>query len=584
MQSVRCRRIRNSALLSFVAATMLGKAWATPTVFWLEPRSNVTFDQRVTRIIADRAGLVVLRATWNHPDLDYTLPSVVARFKAMSGHPVLSYSWANRYSEAGRSEADLLRKLDTGSPLADDGVEGTARTSFLDITKPEIRQRVTARYASAREKLNVDGFAVDLSIRTPSPAPSQLARRCKLEKEFCPHYAAGMDALFSDLRKALGPDAFIAYNGLFNLASGQLEDQARLLAFTNAVALEFFGMDPKAKAHSFSKDILPYLEFIPKLPADKSVLVFGRAPWSYTDYASDFRWQRYLHASFLLASRPVDFFKYHATFQVPTVFGRTGGMEYFGEWGLDFGKPESAYQVTRGIYWRQFARGLVAVAPDDGPGGMIVLPGTLYTPEGEKRAGRLRLAPGEGALLLREPPREVRRANVRIDAKVASTWGWKRAAMEQVNGKDYLQVQPAQTAGEHDILLDYERTAFPYEHLEIDATFRDESAAVLAVAEVDDAKRQHTNVIIRLTPKPPASTVVKLDAAAPFRSHILKSMPESWPVFDVTRSLAKGKVGLGAAVLSGTGYTFRRWSHLRLEGAVAFASVELSNPTFQLKR
>lgn len=585
MRDVLFRSSLRALALAALAATAGGTRAAGQTVFWLEPRSNVTFDRQVTEEVGKRAGLVVLRARWNNPDPDYTLKSVVGRFKAATKAPVLSYSWANRYSDAGRSEADLLRDFDSRkkSALGETRGDGDSKVDFLDVRDPDVRSRVVSQFQRARSGLGVDGFAVDLSTRTPSSRPGELAKRCKAEPDFCPSYAKGMDALFADLRQGLGPNAFIAYNGLFNFAPGQLQDQTKLLASTNGAAIEFFGMDPKDKQHRFSEDIKPFIDIIPTLPADRSVLVFGRAPWTYTDYAQDYLWQRYLYASFLLAARPTDYFKYHATFQVPTQRGRAGGMDYYADWDADLGAARGAARQSGGLWVREFANGLVAVAPDDGRGGTLPLAKAYVSTDGRRHQGELRLSAGEGAILLTNERPELRKpAKWEVDARTMAGWKWGGAQLDKIDGRDMLRVQAEKQAGEHDVVLDFARSVNPYEHLEIDAKLLEPGSAILAVAEVDDPKREVMQVVLAVTGDDKPAGRVTVEEGVPLRAAAVKNGSESWPTVHLKKDLSKDSFGIGAAALEGTGYQFRRWSHLRLVGSVALARVELSNPTMRV--
>jgi len=585
MRDVLLRSSLRALALAAAAVAASAAFAANQTVFWLEPRSNTTFDRQVTHEIGKRAGLVVLRASWNNPDPNYTLKAVVGRFKADTKAPVLSYSWANRYTDAGRSEADLLRKFDAGKAraLAETKGDNNTKVDFLDVRDPDVRKRVVSQFQRAREGLGVDGFAVDLSTRTPKARPAELAKRCEQEADFCPAYANGMDALFADLREGLGPNAFIAYNGLFNFVPGQLKDQAKLLASTSGAAIEFFGMDPKDGKHSFTEDIRPFLEIIPTLPANRSVLVFGRGPWTYTDYAQDYLWQRYLYACFLLVARPNDFFKYHATFQVPTQKGRTGGTDYYADWSADLGPARGAARQAGGLWVREFANGLVAVAPDDGRGGAMPLAKAYFTLEGDRRQGELRLAGGEGTVLLNSERPELRKpARREIDARTMAGWNWDGAKLEKLDGRDVLRMSAEKQPGEHDVLLDFERSVNPYEHLEIDAKLLDRSAAILAVAEIDDPRHKYTQLVFKVSGDDNAGSRVTIEDGAPFRSPTAKSGRDSWPTVHLMKDLSKSTIGIGAAALEGTGYQFRRWSHLRLVGPVALSRIALNNPTIRV--
>jgi hypothetical protein len=342
-------------------------------------------------------------------------------------------------------------------------------------------------------------------------------------------------------------------------------------------------MDPKENQHSFSANIRPFLDIIPTLPADRSVLVFGRGPWSYTDYAKDYLWQRYLYACFALVARPADRFKYHATFQVPTQRGRAGGMDYYEDWDLALGVARGPARQANGLWVREFANGLVAVAPDDGRGGVLSLTGTHFTPEGKRRQGELRLEAGEGTILLNSEGQQARRPPKReIDARTIAGWKWGGSRLDKLDGRDVVRLEPEKQPGEHDVALDFARSANPYEHLEIEASLLDPKAAILAVAEVDDPKRQHMQVVLSISGADKAGAGVTIEDSVPFRADTVKGGTEKWPVVHLKKDLGGGSIGIGAAALEGTGYQFRRWSHVRLLGAVAVSRIELSNPTMRV--
>lgn len=573
-------------VLFFVAVACSSALAANQTVFWLEPRSNITFDNQITKEVSKRAGMVVLRARWSNPNPDFTLKAIIGQFKSETDIPILTYAWATRYTKAGRSEADLLRNFEMSSKnsLSTIKGDGSSQVDFLDIRDSSVRSRVVSQFVRARNVLGVDGFAIDLSTRTPTVRPEPLARLCKQELLFCTDYAAGMDALFNDLREGLGQKSVIAYNGLFNFTPGQLADQAKLLESADAVAIEYFGMDPNLNQHNFTKDIKPYIDIIPKLPSDKTVMVFGRGPWFYTDYVQDYLWQRYLYACFLLAARPNDYFKFHASFQVPAHRGRAGGLDYYADWEIDLGLPSSPAKESNGLWVRKFAKGLVGVAPDDGRGGVLLLDKTYITPEGIRRQGSLRLLPGEGVVLLTSEQTGLSKpATQEIDARSMVNWRWGGAKLVKSDGSEALRVQGAEQTGEHDVVLDYARSTIPYEHLEIDAKLLEPSAAILAVAEVDDPNRLYTHVVVKITGEVKRVDDLTFEDEIPLRSHAAKNHRVVWPTLQFINGVGKDSFTINSAAFKNIGYKFRRWSHLRLAGSVEVSRIKLSNQTNLLK-
>jgi hypothetical protein len=566
--------------IALVAAAALGMAAsaAAGTVYWVAPRSNAILDRQVTSVLGASADAIVIRATWMHPDPNYTLAAIVGRFKASGNAKVLAYGWGNRYADSGRGEVDLFRGLDVGKPILERDEPGIGRVAFLDVTDAALRSRIVDRFVEAKSKLGVDGFALDLSHRTPTRGP--LSRRCAIDIKLCPNYAKGMDALFADLRGGLGANSFIAYNGLFNFTPGQLADQARLLSSTDAAAIEYFGRNPGEPGYAFTKDILPYLRAVHDLPKDRAVWFFGRGSWQYSDYVDDYRWQRYLFASFLLAARELDLFKYHSSFQIPAHEGRSGGMDRYADWSVRLGKAKGTMTLHDGLFVREFASGLVAVAPDDGPGAALRLTRPRFTPEGARLEGTVRLPAGTGLVLLDQSPDSAQRPARRvISATDMAGWKWPNAALMTRSGAPWLELQPLppERAGEHDLMLDSERTLSPYGRLEIRLGPLSPPSRVLLVAEVDDREKKHDTLVIEVAAREDRN--VRFDDAAPFRTVFPKGRTQQWPRLSVARAQGDEVLAVdGPHVLEGSRFRFRRWSHIRFDGPVAVAEVTLSRP------
>lgn len=555
---------------------------APGTSFWLAPRSNVTFDRQMAEAIGSRARIIVLRAEIKGPSEAYGYPALVSRFKEAGAPTVLAYAWGSRFPKEGRIEADLLQGLNPGKPLAVVEQAGNGPVAFLDVTQPDVRSKVVSRLSKVTKQLGVDGVALDLSTRTPALRPAPLAKICKQERDFCDRYAQGMDALFDSLKKDLPPGGFLAYNGLYSYAPRQVEDQARLLDAADAAAVEYFGMDPNEPTHSFSEDILPYLKELQRLPPKKAVMFFGRGPWTYTSYVQDYEWQRYLYASFLLAARDADSFKYHASFQVPAHKGRSGGLEYYADWKLDLGNPAGPFTVNGGVYRRNFAHGLVLVAPDDGGAGNVRLDRTYLTPEGQEVSGNVSLERGQGLILLEKKAFKEPAERLVYEARTMGAWNWAAAKYDTRGGPETplkLERPPADLIGEHDLMLDYERSLTPYHRLEIQAKALGPEGAVLAVAEVDDPRKEYTHVVVQIGGTVAGNAPNGLTEAIAFRAQTVKSIEGLWPVVRPQVKLGQGVIQLsGPETMEGTGLRFRKWAYLRMVGPLEVHRVSLANP------
>lgn len=569
-----------SSLLAFLCLLGSGAALcAEKAGFWLAIRSNTVIDRQVAEEIGARAGMIVLRAPAEGKSPGYSFPEIVARLKTEAPDtPVLSYAQISRIQTRGRIETHLLSGLDFG-PLLDKTTNRKGReVSYVNITDTEVRRRIVERLAVERRRLGVDGFAVDLASRKPSVRPRALANICDAKPSFCDLYARSMDDVFSRLNAALGAGGTLLYNGLWNLAPGMLADQAQLLLHADAASIEYFGMVPGERRVGFTENILPYLDSIPRLPKGKPVLFFARGPWRYMDYVADYSWQRYLYASFLLVRRPGDMFKYHTSFQIPAHAGRVGGMDIYSDWKhIDLGNALGPYRVEGGLYLRDFARGRVVVAPDDGNGGQTRLTAPRFTPEGQQVSGEVSVAPGQALILLDARP-EPQPARHLISARKMASWGWTNADLVAAPDGEWLHLHPlpAGLEGEHDIWLDIERSLSPFQRLELTAVLQDPAAAALAVAEVDDPRGEHAWVVVAVQPSGSTSGTKRLREAVQFRTSHLARERWPWLYLEHKPNSPKPIVLDGPAVFSATDYRFRRWSHLRLVGPLKVSAVRLS--------
>jgi len=315
-----------------------------------------------------------------------------------------------------------------------------------------------------------------------------------------------------------------------------------------------------------------------QIPADKRIAVFGRGSWHYVDYEADYRWQRYLYASYLLGKRERDLFKFHSSFQVPAHAGRSGGLDIYADWNVDIGLPKGPYRVDRGLYVRDFALGRVVVAPDDGRGGSLDLELTWYTLEGESLTGTRRIEPGEALILvnsLNAVPRKL--SSKHISAGQIAELSWRNTSVVGVPGSRRVLLKPLDKdfEGEHDLLLDFERSLVPFRELTISATLLAETASILAVAEVDDPAGKHSYFVVAINRSTAREPKLGFGTVVQFRTRTKKT--RRWPYLRIGIAEAQ-KIKLdGETIFASTSYQFRRWSHLRLEGPLEISSVRLSS-------
>ena len=578
-------------LLNFAASSCTGPSPEEPdnAVFWIQTIHNEALDEQSLRFVADNAGMVVLDARLDGPSPAYDYAAIVDRLHELRpGLPVLLYTWANSWYDTGLAGSatlagfpdlgSLLLRNAQGEPI---GSKQAANYRLGDVRKREFREWMVDRIEAMVERTDTDGVALDVAMRKPES--------CTTETEFCREYAEGMETLFSSLERNLQPETILLYNGLWSFGEGMLESQKRLLPSSDAVAIEYFGLDPLRQRSSFNGDILPYVKLMQKTP-QKTFLVFGRGPWRYTDYREDYLWQRYLYSSYLLGAGEDDLFKYHASFELPARNGRTGPLDAYADWEYDLGDPSGPYEKRGGLYLRQFSEGLVLVAPHDGLPQKFSLPEAMYTPEGKELSGELQIQPGQGLLLLSEAskvPRSPRKDFESPDPPFAS-WRWAEIHTGD-GGNRYLCLSrtPEGQEQEHDLSLEPVRSLKERPRLRLRLRTTDPGAKLLARVEVDDVSKQYAYVVLETSPRSASNHEPAAVAAdIPYRS-----------AYDVPYRRAQGLkvevpyIPTDAAVkpdgrwrtldidagrlLEGGRYSFRRWDYIRLVGSMDVDDIEV---------
>lgn len=553
--------------------------------FWIAGKHQ-QIDAQVAALLARDAAVITLRLPGDREQQAQRGAAVVKLLKrAAPRTPVLLYSWASRNKRNKPGSDGIMDWVDSdpermqiraGRGWARPRLGGRAGRlaagddQFGDVTRPEFQTRTASSIDAAVERGGFDGVALDLAIRTPRYKPGPLAKLCAKDSSFCARYAEGMDKTFAAVRAALGSRP-ILYNGLWNFGPGMVEDQSKLLQQADAAQIEYFGRRPSAEPHSFSQDILPYLQAMAQIPADKKIFAHGRGSWQYTDYAEDYAWQRYVFCAYLLAARPNVLFRYDASSQLDMRQGRSTALAVYADWLANLGEPAGAYRSSSGLYSRAFSNGLVLVAPDDGDGGSYELPHPFYSPEGKKYEGRVSLRPAEGLLLLDKPQAIPTRDDL-LDLKLLSDWPGSSLK------EGILSLQAGSPAGSHDMLLDAVRAMHPRTVLKLQVRPHDQ-AHLQAVAEVDDDGRQHQFAVVEIGAR--GRAVDRTVTPVVLRSPVAKKGQGQWPAVAGTAQLEPGQwqdLTLdGQALFAKTDLTFRRWSHIRFGGAVDLKSVQLSD-------
>jgi hypothetical protein len=544
--------------------------------FWIGTDENGVFDEPTLRLIASRSGVFVLNAPLGSETGSYDYQTVVKRLRILRPDlPVLLYAWANQLLDSRRvgsaivtgyrERSDLLLRDTAGRVLS-----GHRDSVFGDLTQEKYRKWILNRIHDMIRQTGTTGVALDNAIRTPSKRPLRLAKICRQKSKFCKQYAQGMDRLFASMRTAIAPRKLF-YNGLWTLEQGLLEDQQKLLKNADGVEIEYFGMNPRRGSARFETDILPYLRAIERNPS-KTILVYGRGPWSYNSYMEDILWQRYLYCAYLLAAGPKTYFKYHSSFQMPAHRGRSGGLDIYADWGLDIGQPLDGYRQKGDLYIREFTKALVLLVPTGKIRHQYLLPRPFYTVEGEKKLGLINIEPGEGLLLLKSES-EIRKHFARDFEDQDSPFNsWRRAAVvKEKKSNRFLRLKRTapEQQWEHDVMIDPERCLLKRSKLTIRVRTKDPKGKLMMVAEVDDDQKKHMRAIVVFSSNKRKPDVLSEGPTIHFRmQNRKKELPYVYPKLAITADGTWHQLEIDGDLIfrKYKRYRFCRWVFMRIIG------------------
>jgi Hypothetical glycosyl hydrolase family 15 len=551
----------------------------TPHGFWVSFTDNRVFDGFVTRHVAANTNIVALNGFYKSDA--YSFSNIVKRLHAARrGIRVLFYTWAGRKLLGGKQIGAvptlakmefltdrLLKDSTTHEPIVE--TDAGASFIFLDPRVDNARTWFRDRVRKVAESVRSDGVALDSAIRSPAV----LSRVESFE-----YYPPAFDLMIEGVSAAV-PIA------IFNGLTRRPEQQA-LLAYADGASIEFFGLnDTLAATPTFADDIRRYLDAMAS-HSDKTFLVFGRAsrrPEDYSTYEEDWRWQRYLYCSYLLAAGPNTRWKQLAGFLVSPPGGRAGGLDLYSDARHDLGPALGDYTIENGVYRRAFKNGLILVVPAESGRSRGVQVGQMFTPEGARVSGRIVVAPGEGHLLLKRrpvpPPALLRRFEPASDP----LWRW--SAFQQDSNRWYLHLEntPEDDEFEHDLALDLVRFRAPRWHLTLWYRTSDASARVQTVVEVDDDSQQARFALVD-----GAVAVGAGKGRQPAHAQFRSAAPSASQFFLLrvvgggATMIADGQwrtlvLNLDAACAATPGYTFRRAVFVRLLGSMDLRRVRLAS-------
>lgn len=484
-----------------------------PQLFsWLEYNNSNVFDNQMLEFFATHSEIVVLRGPLHSTRGGSSLADVVEGLHERAPiTPVLLYFDASRLHtmdgeiyHAGRTassvhlgmrnDASMLLKNPFNGKLASKSWRKRGRQFFADPHSTRYRQTFAARVNKVLAETNADGAAFDMAMREPFP------KWCKRKPTFCKRYANGVDDMFKYLHGVIGgqrssrPEKrrLTLFNGLWNMRSGQMESQEKLLHVTDGALIEFFGRRPGHALQPFAHSILPYIKVMQRYP-NKTILVAargrarrkgGRSKHTYRSYAADYRWQHYLYASYLMGAGPNTYFRYFGSFQMwlparPRA-GRSSQFSIFDDMTRSIGVPEGKYKKHGGLLERHFSHGVALVVPKGAKPAKYTLAHVLYDAEGHAYSGTLQVDPGEGIVLFeKSAPRT-------FNAQASGAGGGELT----VAGAD---------SWKYDALLNPVKTKAPSLQLTLRIRTSDPKFKLLVVGAVDDTRHLAMNAVTALS-------------------------------------------------------------------------------------
>ncbi len=589
-------------VLSFAVGIEHGaSAQSGKPVFWIGTDVTHVFDTQIIRFLRDRADIVVINAPYASENHRYSYPSIVRRFNNLAPDlPILMYTWISRWHKTPRIGTTILEGY-ASKPLLTmqfDGLGGKIKKvayatglqspEFLlgDVSSPDYRKWVVERVKRYVSSTGVDGIAIDGVFRV-QPGLAE-----KRGPKVAANYAKSMDKLFKTLRHTL-PKRIMIYNGLdvWDRRRGRLDHeamkrQADFLQYSDGMVIEWFGMHPgKNIIVPFAEGIGHYLRVMQKHPENR-VIVYGRAPWHYTDYEQDYRWQRYLYCAYLLAAGPNSHFKYHASFQYPPHAGRTGGLDYFSDWDVDLGKALTSFERSGEVYLRRFTRGIVLLVPHDGSPSRYHLEKPFYTPEGNQVEGDLALRPGEGVFLLHGSFKHDKRVELDFnDFELPPEDRNYARILLGADGNRFLRISPVLTDHEwdHDFLIQPERSLRTRPLLSFTVRTRDSGTMVLVRCEVDDQKGRYPFVVLEITTGNSSEVSVRFAPDIPYRMTLAG---QNVPYISVAGIIEDGhwhvsNVDVEKHLARNGGYVLHRISHIRVIGKLDIDNIRSDVRKFQ---
>jgi len=557
------------------------------TVFWIGNPSLSIFDNQTVSFLADHASAIILRAPIQGPTPYYDYVHVVDRLHwANPMLKVLVYGRVQNLTpgEGRASETEILRGMADLGPLLLP-IHGPKDETYGDVTQAGYRRWLIDRIMKIIGQTHTDGIGFDFHFHYPMEKPKYLTNWANKDPMRCRQYADGMDKFHTELKARLG-EMFLIFNGIWSMPAfpSVYPEQLKLLLLSDGASIEYFGLlvhqKQKPDETSFAVNVAPYLEAMAAYP-QTMIIAYGRGPWAYQDYEQDYQWQRYLYALYLMGAGTNSSFKYHGSYQVPAHAGRVGGLDICADQLLELGHPQGPYQATNGCYRRSFEHGLVLAVEPKSPAATCELAQPLFTPEGKEVRDAVTIQPGTAMLLLHKPPRLAGDVRIVFSQPWAPGTDWEQAQIIAEGQDHYLHLQATAVGQEwdHDLMLEPPvRSLYLRPQLTTLIRSTNTDASLQFDLEVDDARKKFTHVVLEVSTRPAGlATTSKATIREPvYRAPGKGPVPLlQGPRIQPTGQWVQLTIDAATELHKTNRFTFKRWSHVRLVGALDLNAIEL---------
>ena len=322
------------------------------TTFHLASNSNSFLGAEELEIIRDCAAFVTLNLKLYDEYSNTSLADVRDAIKAVAPNTPLLLYFRPTVWKSGAVRADknmLMGVTERTDWILYSNPYSKGTVYYPDLTNPEPIEWLSSTIANNMNERGFDGVFLDVAVRSPKYA-------CDIGNPgLCQQYQEGFDTLLQKIKlktnETIG-EAIVVINGVYGDQSIPHSDSYESVQHVDGAMFEYYGHVPKNSQSNFETDIEFYHEFADHHP-NRFFLSYGRIDEN-ASAETEHEWARYLYATSLVSGSDNIYFKYNASFQIPSHNNKSDGLWLLPELKLDIGLPSSPVSSSGCLYSRQF--------------------------------------------------------------------------------------------------------------------------------------------------------------------------------------------------------------------------------------